>query len=163
VSHLTSAARGALSGPSAGFAPPRKRASTVLPVPWTRIVGGPLVKKAANSQNSVRFQLPPERSLWHWAPSSLMPRNSPAALPGRRPPTKRASTVLPGPWTRIVGGPLVKKAANSQNSVRFQLPPERSLWHWAHSSLMPRNSRAVVAARFSGLPSLAGQRRGGRP
>ena len=52
-----------------------------------------------------------------------------------------------------------KKAAKDQNSVCDQLPPERSLWHWAHSSLIPRNSRDVVPARFSGLLSLIWSKR----
>ena len=43
-----------------------------------------------------------------------------------------------------------KKAAYSQNCLRVHLSNLLS-WHWAHSSLTPRNSRDVAAARFSGL------------
>ena len=39
-------------------------------------------------------------------------------------------------------------------NLRFQRANGWS-WHWAHSRRAPRNSRAVVAARFSGLASLA--------
>ena len=52
-----------------------------------------------------------------------------------------------------------KKAAKDQNCVCDQSPPERSLWHWAHSSLIPRNSRDVVPARLSGLFSLISSKR----
>ena len=50
---------------------------------------------------------------------------------------------------------MIRDANGDANSaVHAQLPPERSSWHWAHSSLMPKNSRDVAAARFSGLNSL---------
>src|SRR5581483_2809306 len=44
-----------------------------------------------------------------------------------------------------------KNAAYCQNCSRLQEPPERSAWHWAHSSRTPRNTRAVAPATFSGL------------
>ena len=47
-----------------------------------------------------------------------------------------------------------KKAASAQNWSRFQCANGWS-WHWAHSSRTPRKTRAVLAARFSGLPSFA--------
>ncbi len=55
---------------------------------------------------------------------------------------------------RAGGVTSVKNAANCQNWVRVHLS-KGWLWHWAHSSFTPRNSRAVLPARFSGLNSLA--------
>ena len=53
-----------------------------------------------------------------------------------------------------------KNAAMLQNCSRFQ-SLNGWLWHWAHSSLMPRNSREVLAARFSALASLARKKASG--
>ena len=58
------------------------------------------------------------------------------------------------PALRCCGSMPEKKAANSQNCLRLHSAKGWS-WHWAHSSLMPRNSRDVAAARFSGFISLA--------
>src|SRR5439155_27102248 len=48
------------------------------------------------------------------------------------------------------GGRLApaKKAAYSQNCVRVHLA-KGCLWHWAHSILTPKKTRAVAPARFS--------------
>src|SRR5260370_40548167 len=47
-----------------------------------------------------------------------------------------------------------KNTADSQNWLRVHLAKGWA-WHWAHSSLTPRNTRAVVPARVSALVSLA--------
>ena len=78
---------------------------------------------------------------------------------GRLPSRKRACTMRFVPAICSSGLPflrllpvlrLAKNAAYSQNCCRLQVP-EGWLWHWAHSILTPRNSREVLAARFSGL------------
>src|SRR4051812_31227065 len=62
--------------------------------------------------------------------------------------------LVPGP-PKIRGLELtLKNAANSQN-WSFDHDANGWAWHWAHSSLTPSTTRAVVAANSSGLPSLA--------
>ena len=74
------------------------------------------------------------------------------AGPGPRPGSGRSASFAAS--AEPASGPA-KNAANSQNCCRFHEPPRRSLWHWTHSSLTPRKSRVVRAARLSGFRSLA--------
>src|SRR5438128_1638274 len=80
----------------------------------------------------------------------LMPSCQRGAAPSRK---RAAATALSVPGT-LISRAGAKNAVNSQNCVFVHLS-NGWLWHWAHSILMPRKSRAVLPARFSGRFSFA--------
>ena len=75
-------------------------------------------------------------------PGIFISRTSGSSPPGRRKSISRCDLTPE------------KKAAKPQNCSRFH-SLKGWLWHWAHSTLRPRKMRAVPAARFSALNSLA--------
>ena len=96
------------------------------------------------------------------AATSSRPRPAPGGR--RRTGPGRSFGLSPGIWISrlnfgsdrlaMAGWTSAKNAASSQN-CSFLYGANGWLWHWAHSSFTPRNSRLAAAARFSGLNSLA--------